>query len=159
MKTRELGEFPVVIMEEGSIGLVETRYYTFAHSPNKFVMDNGLELGPITVAFETYGELNEARDNVILVEHALSASAHAAGKHNTDDKYPGWWDVMIGPGRAFDTDKYFVICSNILGSCYGTTGPSSINPDTDKPYGRSFPLVTVRDMVRVQKELMDHLWA
>ncbi len=157
MRTRELGEFPVVIMEEGSVGLVETKYYTFAHSPNKFVMDNGLELGTITVAFETYGELNEARDNVILVEHALTASAHAAGKHNTDDKYPGWWDVMIGPGRAFDTDKYFVICSNILGSCYGTTGPSSINPDTDKPYGRSFPLVTVRDMVRVQKELMDHL--
>ena len=157
MRTRELGESPVVIIEEGSVGLVETEYYTFAHSPNKFVMDNGLKLGPITVAFETYGELNEARDNVILVEHALTASAHAAGKHNTDDQYPGWWDVMIGPGRAFDTDKYFVVCSNILGSCYGTTGPSSINPDTDKPYGMSFPLVTVRDMVRVQKELMDHL--
>ncbi len=157
MRTRELGESPVVIIEEGSVGLVETQYYTFADFPNKFVMDNGLELGPITIAYETYGELNEARDNVILVEHALTASAHAAGKHTPEDNYPGWWDVMIGPGRAFDTDKYFVVCSNILGSCYGTTGPSSINPETDKPYGMSFPLVTVRDMVRVQKELMDHL--
>jgi len=157
MRTRELGESPVVIVEEGSLGLVETEYYTFANSPNKFKMDNGLELGPITVAYETYGELNEARDNVLLVTHALTASAHAAGKHSPDDDYPGWWDVMIGPGRAFDTDKYFVICSNILGSCYGTTGPSSINPETDKPYGMTFPLVTVRDMVRVQKELIDHL--
>ena len=157
MRTRELGESPVVIVEEGSLGLVETEYYTFANSPNKFKMDNGLELGPITVAYETYGELNEARDNVLLVAHALTASAHAAGKHSPDDDYPGWWDVMIGPGRAFDTDKYFVICSNILGSCYGTTGPSSINPETDKPYGMTFPLVTVRDMVRVQKEFIDHL--
>jgi len=157
MRTRELGESPVVIVEKGSVGLVETEFYTFAHPPNKFVMDNGLELGPITVAYETYGELNEARDNVLLVEHALTASAHAAGKHSPEDDYPGWWDVMIGPGRAFDTDKYFVVCSNILGSCYGTTGPPSINPDTDKPYGMSFPLVTIRDMVRVQKELLDYL--
>jgi len=157
MRTRELGESPVVIVEKGSVGLVETEFYTFAHSPNKFVMDNGLELGPITIAYETYGELNEARDNVLLVEHALTASAHAAGKHRPDDDYPGWWDVMIGSGRAFDTDKYFVICSNILGSCYGTTGPSSINPDTGKSYGMTFPLVTIRDMVRVQKELLDYL--
>ncbi|MEM7009456.1 MAG: homoserine O-acetyltransferase [Thermodesulfobacteriota bacterium] len=157
MKTRELGESPVVIVEEGSVGIVETKYHTFADGPNKFVMDNGLELGPITVAYETYGELNEARDNVILVEHALTANAHAAGRHSADDKQPGWWDVMIGSERAFDTDKYFVICSNILGSCYGTTGPSSINPETGRPYGMSFPLVTVRDMVRVQKELLDHL--
>ena len=144
MTLREFGETPLVILEEGSVGLVETQYFTFAEPPDRFVMDNGRELGPITVAYETYGSLNDARDNVILVEHALTASAHAAGKNGPRDKYPGWWDVMIGPGRAFDTDKYFVVCSNILGSCYGTTGPSSVNPETGKPYGLSFPLVTIR---------------
>jgi homoserine O-acetyltransferase len=157
MTTQEFGESPVVIVDKGSVGLVKTKYYTFAHLPNKFVLDNGERLGPITVAYETYGELNETKDNVILIEHALTASAHAAGKHSPDDKYPGWWDVMIGPGKAFDTTKYFVVCSNILGSCYGTTGPASINPETGKPYGLTFPLVGIRDMVRVQKELIDHL--
>jgi homoserine O-acetyltransferase len=120
-------------------------------------LENGQELGPITIAYETYGELNEDRSNVILVEHALTANAHAAGRHSPDDKYPGWWDVMIGPGKAFDTSRYFVICANLLGSCYGTTGPSSVNPETGKPYGLSFPLVTIRDMVRTQRELIDHL--
>jgi homoserine O-acetyltransferase len=165
MTTQEFGESPVVIVEHGSVGLVETKYYTFAYpcsepgrtTPNKFVLDNGERLGPITVAYETYGELNRTRDNVILIEHALTASAHAAGKHSADDKYPGWWDVMIGPGKAFDTNKYFVICSNLLGSCYGTTGPSSINPETGRPYGLTFPLIGIRDMVRVQKELLHHL--
>lgn len=157
MSQKEFGESPVVIIEEGSVGLVETQYFTFAYPPNKFVMDNGMKLGPITVAYETYGELNESGDNVIIIEHALTASAHAAGKHKPDDKYPGWWDVMIGPGRAFDTEKYYVVCSNILGGCYGTTGPSSINPETGKPYGMSFPVVTIRDMVNVQKALIDHL--
>ena len=157
MTLREFGESPVVILDGGSVGLVETQYFTFARPPDRFVMDNGMSLGPITVAYETYGNLNAARDNVILVEHALTASAHAAGKNNTRDKYPGWWDVMIGPGRAFDTDKYFVVCSNILGSCYGTTGPSSVNPETGRPYALSFPLVTIRDMVKVQKALTDHL--
>lgn len=157
MTLREFGESPVVILDDGSVGLVETQYFTFARPPDRFVMDNGRELGPITAAYETYGNLNAARDNVILVEHALTASAHAAGKNSPLDKYPGWWDVMIGPGRAFDTDKYFVVCSNILGSCYGTTGPSSVNPETGKPYGLSFPLVTIRDMVKVQKALTDHL--
>ncbi len=157
MSSREPDESPVIIVEHGSVGTVETRTYTFAHPPDKFTLENGQELGPITLAYETYGELNQNRDNVILIEHALTANAHAAGRHRPDDKYPGWWDVMIGPGKAFDTDKYFVICANILGSCYGTTGPSSINPETGKPYGLSFPLVTIRDMVRTQKELLDHL--
>ena len=130
MITKELGESPVVIVEHGSVGLAETKYYTFAYPPNKFVLDNGEKLGPITVAYETCGQLNQTKDNAILIEHALTASAHAAGKHRPDEKYPGWWDVMIGPGKAFDTDKYFVICSNLLASCYGTTGPSSINPET-----------------------------
>jgi homoserine O-acetyltransferase/O-succinyltransferase len=157
MTQRQLGENPVVNIKEGSVGLVHTEYYTFAAPPDKLVLDNGSELGPITVAYETYGELNAAKDNVLIVEHALTASAHAAGRHHADDKYPGWWDVMIGPGRAFDTSKYFVVCSNILGSCYGTTGPASINPETAKEYGQTFPVVTVRDMVQVQKRLVDHL--
>jgi homoserine O-acetyltransferase len=157
MTLREFGESPLVILEEGSVGLVETKYFTFAGPPDRFVMDNGRELGPITVAYETYGNLNDEQDNVVLIEHALTASAHVAGKHSPEDKYPGWWDVMIGPGRAFDTDKYYVICSNILGSCYGSTGPSSVNPETGKPYALSFPLVTIRDMVKVQKALTDHL--
>ncbi len=157
MISKELGESPVVIVEHGSVGLAETKYYTFAYPPNKFVLDNGEKLGPITVAYETSGQLNQTKDNAILIEHALTASAHAAGRHRPDDKYPGWWDVMIGPGKAFDTNKYFVICSTVLGSCYGTTGPSSINPETGRPYGMTFPLIGIRDMVRVQKELTQHL--
>jgi homoserine O-acetyltransferase len=157
MFSRDVDESPVIIVEHGSVGIVETKTYTFAHPPKKFTLENGQELGPITIAYETYGELNENRDNVILIEHALTANAHAAGRHSPEDKYPGWWDVMIGPGKAFDTSKYFVICTNILGSCYGSTGPSSINPETGKPYGLSFPLVTIRDMVSTQRELIDHL--
>lgn len=157
MSSQEFGGSPVVIVDNGSVGIVKTQYLTFAHPPNKFSLDNEELLGPITVAYETYGELNESRDNVILIEHALTASAHAAGKHREDDKSPGWWDVMIGPGKAFDTDKYFVICSNILGSCYGTTGPASMDPENGKPYGLTFPIIGIRDMVRVQKELIDHL--
>jgi homoserine O-acetyltransferase len=114
-------------------------------------------LGPITLAYETYGELNEARDNAILIVHALSGDAHAAGYHHPRDKQPGWWDIMIGPGRAFDTRKYFLICSNVLGGCQGSTGPSSINPRSGGPYGLSFPMVTVRDWVDTQKLLLDHL--
>ena len=157
MTERQLGENPVVNIVEGSVGIVSTEYFTFAEPPDKLVLDNGSKLGPVTVAYETYGELNGARDNVLIVEHALTANAHAAGRHSVDDKYPGWWDVMIGPGRAFDTDKYFVICSNILGSCYGTTGPASTNPETGEPYAQDFPVVTIRDMVEVQKRLIDHL--
>jgi homoserine O-acetyltransferase len=157
MSSQEFGESPVVIVDKGSVGIVKTEYHTFAYPPNKFVLDNDEKLGPITVAYETYGELNKTKDNVILIEHALTANAHAAGKHSPDEKYPGWWDVMIGPGKAFDTDKYFVVCSNILGSCYGTTGPSSVNPEMGRTYGFTFPLIGIRDMVRVQKELIDHL--
>jgi homoserine O-acetyltransferase len=157
MSSQEFDESPVIVVDDGSVGIVKTKTYTFAHPPKKFTLENGQELGPITIAYETYGELNEDRSNVILVEHALTANAHAAGRHSPDDKYPGWWDVMIGPGKAFDTSRYFVICANLLGSCYGTTGPSSVNPETGKPYGLSFPLVTIRDMVRTQRELIDHL--
>ncbi|MEE9213700.1 MAG: homoserine O-acetyltransferase [Thermodesulfobacteriota bacterium] len=158
MPIKEFGESPVILTtESGSAGLVETKHYTFSDINNKLLLDNGEKLGPISVAYETYGSLNDSKDNAILIEHALTASAHAAGKNSEDDKYPGWWDVMIGPGKAFDTDKYFVICPNILGSCYGTTGPSSINQEKGRPFGSEFPVITIKDMVRVQKELLDYL--
>ena len=119
-------------------------------------MDSGVVIAPLQVAYETYGELNASRTNAILVEHAFSGDAHAAGVSHEDGK-PGWWDNMIGPGKGFDTNKYFVVCSNVLGGCRGTTGPSSINPETGCPFAMSFPVVTIADMVRVQKMLMDHL--
>ena len=140
----------------GSIGFVETRYFTFATSLNEFILDSGEKLGPITLAYETYGKINNQRSNAILILHALSGDAHAAGFHNGDIK-PGWWDEMIGSGKAFDTDKYFVICSNVLGGCKGSTGPSSINPMTTKQYGLDFPIITIKDMVNAQRHLMDHL--
>src|SRR3990172_7334891 len=139
-----------------SIGLVETRYFTFASFPDELILDSGEKLGPITLAYETYGNPNDQRTNAILVLHALSGDAHAAGFHIGDEK-PGWWDEMIGPGKAFDTDKYFVICSNVLGGCKGSTGPSSINPATNMPFGLDFPTITIKDMVRAQEHLIDHL--
>src|SRR5690348_7230152 len=119
-------------------------------------LDNGDTLAPVDVAYETYGELNEAKSNAILILHAFSGDAHAAGISHETGK-PGWWDNMIGPGKAFDTNKYFVLCSNVLGGCRGTTGPGSINPATGCPYGMSFPVITIRDMVRLQKMLIDSL--
>jgi homoserine O-acetyltransferase/O-succinyltransferase len=117
-------------------------------------LDCGATLAPVEIAYETYGTLNAAKSNAILVLHAFSGDAHAAGISHETGK-PGWWDNMIGPGKAFDTDKYFVICSNVLGGCRGTTGPSSINPATGCPYAMSFPVITVSDMVRLQKMLVD----
>ena len=131
----------------------ETRSVTFKE---ELFLESGRLISPITIAYETYGRLNAAKDNAVLVCHALTGSAHAAGQHKQGGK-PGWWNDMIGPGKAFDTDNYFVICSNILGSCYGTTGPSSIDPFTGKHYGRNFPVVTVKDMVKAQKRLTDYL--
>jgi homoserine O-acetyltransferase len=119
-------------------------------------LDNGAMLAPIEVAYETYGELNAAKSNAILVLHAFSGDAHAAGISHETGK-PGWWDNMIGPGKAFDTNKYFVICTNVLGGCRGTTGPASIDPKTGCPYAMSFPVITVGDMVRAQKMLIDSL--
>src|SRR5579862_6276782 len=113
-------------------------------------LDCGVTLAPVEVAYETYGELDAARSNAILVVHAFSGDAHAAGEG-------GWWSNMIGPGQAFDTDKYFVICSNVLGGCRGTTGPGSINPETGCPWAMTFPVITVADMVRLQKLLIDRL--
>lgn len=138
------------------VGMIQTKYFHFADPPNELVLENGEKLGPITVAYETYGELNDQSSNAILILHALSGDAHAAGFHKGDDK-PGWWDDMIGPGKAFDTNKYFIICSNVLGGCKGTTGPSSINPETGKKYGLDFPITSISDMVNMQKHLIDHL--
>ncbi len=135
---------------------VETKSYTFAQPPNELVLKSGVKLGPITLAYETYGTLNADKSNAILIFHALTGDAHAAGWHK-DAKTPGWWDDMIGPGKAFDTAKYFVICSNVIGGCKGSTGPSSINPATGKPYGLSFPVITIEDMIVAQKHLIDYL--
>ena len=117
-------------------------------------LDSGATLAPVEVAYETYGELNAAKTNAILVLHAFSGDAHAAGISAEGGK-PGWWDNMIGPHKAFDTNKYFVICTNVLGGCRGTTGPGSINPATGCPYAMSFPVITIGDMVRLQKMLID----
>jgi homoserine O-acetyltransferase len=140
--------------ESESVGIVETRYYTFAHD-RPFVTEGGRILSPVTIAYETYGNLNADKTNAILILHALTGDAHAAGWHD-GDKSPGWWDNMIGPAKAFDTDRYFIICSNVLGGCRGSTGPASIDPQTGKPYALEFPIVTVKDMVEAQRHLVDH---
>ena len=137
-------------------GYVKTQFYEFAHPPDRFTLTSGQELGPITVAYETYGALIDQRSNAILILHALTGDAHAAGHHESDAR-PGWWDEMIGPGKAFDTDRYFVVCSNVLGGCKGTTGPACINPATGKRYDLDFPLITISDMVNVQLRLVESL--
>ena len=121
---------------------------------DSIALDSGATLAPVDVAYETYGRLNAAKTNAILVLHAFSGDAHAAGISHEKGK-PGWWDNMIGPGKAFDTNKYFMICSNVLGGCRGTTGPGSVNPATGRAYAMSFPVITIGDMVRVQRMLID----
>ena len=157
---------------EGSVGTVDTR---FLDLPGPLMLASGRELAPIRMAYETYGALSPARDNVILVCHALSGDAHAAGfsaapvaagtrdgfraeeRDGSRGRGLGWWDGMIGPGKAFDTERFFVVSSNLLGGCRGTTGPSSTNPATGRPYGSDFPVITVADMVRAQRALLDVL--
>ena len=156
----------------GSVGVVETQ---FVDLPRPLSLEAGQALDPVRIAYETYGTLSSTRDNVILVCHALSGDAHAAGHaatprvESTRDGFRaeerdagrgvglGWWDGMIGPGKAFDTDRFFVVSSNLLGGCGGTTGPSSTNPATGRPYGSDFPVLTVSDMVRAQRALLDEL--
>src|SRR5689334_23997798 len=156
----------------GSVGTVETQYLDL---PDPVRLDCGRKLHPVRVAYETYGTLAPRRDNVILVCHALSGDAHAAGfaqkppeastrdgfaaddRDETADKGLGWWDGMIGPGKAFDTDRYFVVSTNLLGGCRGTTGPSSTDPATGRPYGLDFPVITVADMVRTERAFLDEL--
>jgi homoserine O-acetyltransferase len=157
--SNQRGDLPgqdFVLEKDDSVGDVKTDYLHFAFSPNELVLESGEKLGPITVAYETYGQLNDQRSNAILILHALSGDAHAAGFHKGDEK-PGWWDEMIGPGKAFDTNRYFIICSNVLGGCKGTTGPSSVNAETGRKYGLDFPVISILDMVNVQRHLIDHL--
>jgi len=134
----------------GSVGIVETKYFTF----DGLLLENGETLAPVTLAYETYGKLNADKSNAILLCHALSGDAHVAGYHEGDTK-PGWWDDMVGPGRGFDTDKHFVICANVIGGCQGSTGPSSTNPKTGRPYALDFPLITIGDMVNAERRLVD----
>jgi homoserine O-acetyltransferase len=144
------------MQQKDSVGIVETKYFTFAQAPQTLTLESKEALSPVTLAYETYGVLNAQMSNAVLILHALSGDAHAAGLHKGEDK-PGWWDDLIGPGKAFDTDKYFVICSNVLGGCRGSTGPESVNQKTNKPYALDFPTITIGDMVSAQKKLIDHL--
>lgn len=138
-------------MNEESVGIVETKYL---HIEEPIKLESGKTIEDVTVAYETYGKLNKEKSNAILICHALTGDSHAAGWHKGDRK-PGWWEIVIGPGKALDTEKYFIICSNVLGGCMGTTGPSSINPKTGKEYGIDFPVITIKDMVDVQKKLVE----
>jgi homoserine O-acetyltransferase/O-succinyltransferase len=163
---------PAATLAAGSVGTVQTRYVDL---PDPVKLDCGRELHPVRIAYETYGALSPRRDNAILVCHALSGDAHAAGfssdpaapstrdgfgaddRDGSDGKGLGWWDGMIGPGKAFDTDRFFVISTNLLGGCRGTTGPQSVDPATGRPYGADFPVITVADMVRTQRAFLDEL--
>ena len=139
----------------GDVGIVLPHDFAY-HEP--FTFKNGQTLpGGFSLRYETYGALNAARDNAVLICHALSGDHHCAGWHAPTDRKPGWWNNLIGPGKAVDTGRFFVVCANVLGGCQGSTGPSSPNPATDRPYGISFPSVTIRDMVNAQKLLLDHL--
>jgi homoserine O-acetyltransferase/O-succinyltransferase len=137
-----------------SVGLVSPKTQRF-DVPLR--LDSGASLDSYELCYETYGELNAARDNAVLICHALSGDHHAAGYHDADDPKPGWWDNCIGPGKPLDTDRFFVVCPNNLGGCGGSTGPLSIRADTGKPYGPDFPIVTVRDWVECQARLADEL--
>ncbi len=144
-------------MNKTSVGQVEEKRFSFGSLDDPMHLESGNVLGPVDIAYETYGEPNEDKSNAILALHALSGDAHVAGYHHPNDKRTGWWDTMVGPGKAFDTTKYWVICSNIIGGCKGSTGPGSINPETHQAYCLDFPMITVGDIVDAQKRLMDHL--
>ena len=139
-----------------SLGLVETQRVVLYTEDDPLVLDSGETLAPVEVAYETYGERAPGDRNVVVVCHALTGDANAAGHHG-DPTRPGWWDTLIGPGKPVDTDRLFVVSSNLLGGCQGTTGPSSLDPATGEQYGLRFPLFTVSDLVRVQRRLLEHL--
>ncbi|MFH1067382.1 MAG: homoserine O-acetyltransferase [bacterium] len=151
---------------KNDIGKVETRWFTLAPKGETFRMRKGEVPGPVVQAYEIYGQLNQAKDNAILLFHAWTGSQHAAG-HNadvpgvgklwTEECHIGWWDDFVGPGKALDTERFCVICANYIGGCYGSTGPSSISPLTNKPFGSSFPHITFADVVDAQMKLVDHL--
>ncbi len=140
-------------MAETSIGTIEKKFFEYDKA---FVLESEAVLDGFVLAYETYGTLSKERDNAILICHALSGDSHAAGLYE-GDRTPGWWEDMIGPAKAFDTDKYFIICSNVIGGCKGSTGPGSVDPKVDEPYRLNFPVVTVEDMVHAQALLIDHL--
>jgi homoserine O-acetyltransferase len=149
-----------------NLGEVKTRLFSFGDRRHPFEFRSGEKLNHVTLAYETYGTLSPARDNAILVFHALSGSQHAAGINRsvrgvgtlwTEELHLGWWDAYIGPGKAFDTDRYFIICANYVGGCYGSSGPVTRNPATGKPYGRAFPTVMLGDVVDTQARLLEHL--
>src|ERR1035437_5637500 len=142
---------------EDSVGFVETKNVAIRLPPEGLVLENGESLPELQVAYESYGALAPAGDNVIYICHALTGDAHVAGYHSPQDKKSGWWDAMVGPGKGIDTNRFHVICANILGGCMGTTGPSALNPRTLRPYGSSFPAITTGDMVHVQYLLLQHL--
>jgi homoserine O-acetyltransferase/O-succinyltransferase len=138
------------------IGKVETRRAVVFTDDRPLVLESGARLTQVEVAYETYGELNADRSNAIFICHALSGDAHAAGFHD-GDRRPGWWDNIVGPGRPLDTDRFFVVCANVLGGCRGTTGPGSLDPASGRPYGLRFPLLAVRDLVATHRALLRSL--
>jgi len=139
-----------------TITLGQTNSNQGTTSPDALMLECGQSLTPVTIAYETYGSLNAQKSNAILVCHALTGDQYAASTHPVTQK-PGWWEIMIGPGKPIDTDKYFVLCPNVIGGCMGSTGPSSINPKTKQPYSLDFPVITIGDMVKAQTHLIDHL--
>jgi homoserine O-acetyltransferase len=143
-------------MSSSGYGFVQTEQVVLFSEDDPLVLASGHKLGPVTVAYETYGTLAPERDNVIFVCHALTGDAHVAGHHG-DPERVGWWDTMVGPGKPLDTDRFFVVCPNLLGGCQGSTGPSSENPETGKPYGLDFPMLQMSDFVTVHRRLLAHL--
>lgn len=141
-------------LSPGDVGLAQPRDFVYGHP---FTFRSGQTLPGFTLRYETYGTLNVTRDNAVLICHALSGDHHCAGWHAPEDRKPGWWNNLIGPGKAVDTRRFFVVCANVIGGCQGSTGPSSADPSTGRPYGTAFPFVTISDIVRTQKLLLEHL--
>jgi len=139
---------------EGEVGIVEPKDF---HYSSPYTFSSGQSIPEFTLRYETYGRLSAAKDNAILVAHALTGDHHCAGIHSLRDRKPGWWNNIIGPGKPIDTNRFFVLCANCIGGCQGSTGPKSTNPQTGQPYNLTFPFVTISDMVRTQKRLLDHL--
>ncbi len=147
-------EEDIALSQDGEIGLVSPQDF---HCPAPFEFESGQSIPEFTLRYETYGELNAQKDNAILVAHALTGDHHCAGVHSLKDRKPGWWNSLIGPGKPIDTNRFFVLCANCIGGCQGSTGPKSIDPRTGQPYNLAFPFVTIRDMIRSQKILLDSL--
>ncbi|WP_145028072.1 homoserine O-acetyltransferase MetX [Caulifigura coniformis] len=138
-------------------GYVQRQSATLFEPPRPLLLKCGQEFGPITVAYQTYGELSPRKDNAVFICHALTGDSHVAGRRHPEDRKPGWWDGFVGPGKGIDTDRFFVICANVLGGCQGTTGPNSTDPAVGKPYGPEFPFLTVSDIVRTHQALVASL--